>query len=213
MATSTHLHRPLIELLTELEAAVRAGDCARARELERAILQRLATEAADQAALERRVRALMAELDQLEASPGLESFDPLDFEERRRVRRGSQRGLSRLVRHQPQAERTGDGFTGERHDRVSLGRVEVFVPEAHRFGEIGSSLMTRLRRFDLRDDRLRVQQVETREREAFFAEIQQAMQAARDGGDQPHALVFLHGFNVSFEEAAIRARRLAATWR
>ena len=102
----------------------------------------------------------------------------------------------------------GDGFTGERHDRVSLGRVEVFVPEAHRFGEIGSSLMTRLKRFDLRDDRLRVQQVETREREAFFAEIQQEMQAARDGGDQPHALVFLHGFNVSFEEAAIRAAQI-----
>jgi esterase/lipase superfamily enzyme len=102
----------------------------------------------------------------------------------------------------------GDGFTGERHDRVSLGRVEVIVPEAHRFGEIGSSLMTRLWRFDLRDDRLRVQQVETRERKAFFAEIQQVMQAARDGGDRPHALVFLHGFNVSFEEAAIRAAQI-----
>ena len=33
---------------------------------------------------------------------------------------------------------TGDGFTGERHDRVT-GRVEVFVPEAHRFGETGKA--------------------------------------------------------------------------
>ena len=80
MVTPAHLQAPLTDLLTELEAAVRAGDRARATELERAILQRLAAEAADQAALERRVRALMAELDQLEASPGLESFDPLDLE-------------------------------------------------------------------------------------------------------------------------------------
>ena len=204
MITPTHLQAPLTDLLTELEAAVRAGDRARATELERAILQRLATEVADQAALERRVRALMAELDQLEASPGLESFDPLDLE-----KSSSSAEVGDVVypvwfgtNRKPNAR--GDGFTGERHDCVSLGRVEVFVPEAHRFGEIGSSFMTRLWRFDPRDDRLRVQQVETREREAFFAEIQQAMQAARDGGDQPHALVFLHGFNVSFEEAAIR---------
>ena len=208
MVTPAHLQAPLTDLLTELEAAVRAGDRARATELERAILQRLAAEAADQAALERRVRALMAELDQPEASPGLESFDPLDLENGSRS--AEARGVVYPVwfgtNRKPNAR--GDGFTGERHDRVSLGRVEVFVPEAHRFGEIGSSLMTRLWRFDLRDDRLRVQQVETREREAFFAEIQQAMQAARDGGDQPHALVFLHGFNVSFEEAAIRAAQI-----
>ena len=68
----------------------------RARGLERAILQRLAAEAADQAALERRVRELMAELDQPEASPGVESFDPLDFE-LAWVRRGPRHGPSRLT--------------------------------------------------------------------------------------------------------------------
>ena len=60
MVTPVHPQAPLTDLLTELEAAVRAGDRACATELERAILQRLATEAADQAALERRVRELMA---------------------------------------------------------------------------------------------------------------------------------------------------------
>ena len=172
------------------------------------ILQRLATEAADQAALERRVRTLMAELDQPQASRGLESFDPLDSE-----KGGSSIGNRVVVypiwfgtNRKPNVN--GDGFTGVRDDQVSLGRVQVLVPEAHRFGEIGSSFMTRLRRFDLRDDRLRVRRVQIREREAFFAEIQQAMQAAREGGGQLHALVFLHGFNVSFEEAAIRAAQI-----
>ncbi|MFZ1829250.1 MAG: alpha/beta hydrolase, partial [Candidatus Competibacteraceae bacterium] len=79
---------------------------------------------------------------------------------------------------------------------------------AHRFGETGTSFWRRLLRFDLRDDRLRLQGVERREREAFFAEINAAMQTARDTGETPHALFFLHGFNVTFEDAAIRAAQL-----
>ncbi len=46
------------------------------------------------------------------------------------------------------------------------------------------------------------------ERDAFFAEIQAAMRTARDSGETPHALFFLHGFNVTFEEAAIRAAQI-----
>ena len=103
---------------------------------------------------------------------------------------------------------SGDGFTGERHDRITRGRVEVYVPEAHRFGETGTGFWTRLLRFDLRDDRLRLQHVERQERDAFFADIHEAMQAARDSGEQPHALFFLHGFNVTFEDAAIRAAQI-----
>ena len=82
------------------------------------------------------------------------------------------------------------------------------MPEAHRFGETGSGFWTRLMRLDLRDDRLRVQRVEPQERDAFFAEIREAMRAARDTGEPPHALFFLHGFNVSFEDAAIRAAQI-----
>src|SRR5437773_2236225 len=83
MPTLTNPQRPLTDLLTELEAAIRAGDRARATQLEQTILQRLATEAADHSAVERRVRALMAELepaelDQPGARPrvrGVESFN------------------------------------------------------------------------------------------------------------------------------------------
>ncbi len=102
----------------------------------------------------------------------------------------------------------GDGFSGQRHDRITHGRVDVYVPEAHRFGETGNSFWRRLLRFDLRDDRLRLQRVATQQRHAFFAEIQDAVQAARETGEPPQALVFLHGFNVSFEEAAIRAAQI-----
>jgi esterase/lipase superfamily enzyme len=65
-----------------------------------------------------------------------------------------------------------------------------------------------LLRFDLRDDRLRLQHVETQQRDAFFADLSKVMQDAIDSGEEPHALLFLHGFNVSFEDAAIRAAQI-----
>ena len=81
MLTPTTPQRPLAELLIELEAAVRAGDRARATTLERAILQRLAIEAADRAAVERRVRELMDELRLVSSiSPGLDTLDSFDLE-------------------------------------------------------------------------------------------------------------------------------------
>jgi esterase/lipase superfamily enzyme len=86
--------------------------------------------------------------------------------------------------------------------------VEVFVPEAHRFGETGTAFWKRLLRFDLRDDRLRLQHVEGQDREAFFADIHRAMRDASESGERPHALFFLHGFNVTFADAAIRAAQI-----
>jgi esterase/lipase superfamily enzyme len=208
MPTPTNPQRPLSELLTELEAAVRAGDRARATLLEQAILQRLAAEAAERSALEMHVRALMAELDRTAAGAGVERLESFGLE--RTSAPPDAEGVVYPVwfgtNRKPAA--AGDGFTGECHDRVSRGRVEVHVPEAHRFGETGTAFWRRLLRFDLRDDRLRVQRVEGQDRKAFFADIHQEMQAARASGEGPHALFFLHGFNVTFADAAIRAAQI-----
>ena len=75
-------YQTLADLIADLETAVRVGDRARAGQLEQAILQRLATEAADHAAVERRVRALMAELDQPAAGPLIRQL----VDERRKLR-------------------------------------------------------------------------------------------------------------------------------
>ncbi len=211
--------RPLADLLAELETAIGAADRDRAVQLERTILQRLATEAADQAAVQRRVRELMARLDQLESSYDnggeKESFDngaddPFEAIPDRSCYAANDDGVVYPVwfgtNRKPTAQH--DGFGNERHNCVTRGRVEVYVPEAHRFGETGTAFWKRLLRFDIRDDHLRVQRVQCQEQDAFFAEIQQTMQEARETGEQPHALFFLHGFNVTFEEAAIRAAQL-----
>jgi esterase/lipase superfamily enzyme len=200
--------RPLADLLAELKAAVLLGDRDRATQLEQSILQRLAVEAADRAAVERWVRDLMVELDRPDETTVLfKSLDPFSPE------RGAPQGEAGVVypvwfgtNRRPTA--AGDGFTGERHAQVTRGRVDVHVPEAHRFGEIGNALWKRLLRLDLRDDRLRLQHLERLERDGFFIGINRAMQAARESGETPHALFFLHGFNVTFEEAAIRAAQI-----
>jgi esterase/lipase superfamily enzyme len=199
----------LAELVTQLAAATRAGDRVCAFDLARQIQQRLATEAADLASVERQVRALLAELAAPQPRPA-----PLKLEALADLRSltapATEEGVVFPVWFGTNRKPTpdGKGFTGERHDRVTRGRAEVFIPEAHKFGETGSSFWTKLQRFDLRDDTLRLQRVTPQDRDAWLGELQQAMRDAQASGDTPHAVFFLHGFNVSFEDAAIRAAQI-----
>ncbi len=222
MPKSAHSERSLAELLAELEAAVSAGDTAHAETIREIIFRRLATEAAGHAEIERRVQELAAESGTLELGdisrePVSCEVPPTRGEGARPRRRGDSKGPKAdgdqiypvWFGTNRKPEPGGSGFTSERHDRITRGRVNVFVPEAHRFGEIGTSLWRRLLRLDFRDDRLRVQRIETEERDRFFDEIRMAMDAASvENRRSPHALFFLHGYNVTFEGAAIRAAQL-----
>jgi len=193
---------PLTELLARLEHAVRQRDHNEAVRIERLILQRLVIEARERENVERRARELIAKLDE----PIVEARRlSLDAELGDRSRKEA---VIYPVWFCTNRAPVGAGFTFTRHNTVSRGRVDVVIPSAHRFGETGSPLWKRLYRFDLRDDRLRLQHVENQNRQAFFDEIGGIMAAVRDSHDTPHALVFLHGFNVSFEDAAIRAAQI-----
>lgn len=182
-------------LLAQLEAAVNAGDRERARILAQALLRRLAEEAAARDAAELRTRALLLALDAADAA-GPQSFADADEDVDFPVWFGTNRRPA------------GAGFTAHRDGVTSFGRVFVRVPAAHRAGELGSSWWTRLRRLDLRDDRLRVERVEPRDRDAFFAELREVAAGVRASGEAPHALVFIPGYNNSFEDVAIRAAQI-----
>lgn len=197
---------PIKALLADLAIAVKTGDRTHAQKLAQTILQRIATEAADCASVERQVRVLLVELETRPQTDTLE-LDALSTE--RSVSQEEDQGVVYPVwfgtNRKPAANSTtGTSFTHERHNSITRGRVLVHVPKAHRFGEAGSSFWKRL----LRDDLLRIREVAQRERDAFFTEITDAMQAARNSGSAPHALFFLHGFNVTFEDAAISAAQI-----
>src|SRR4051794_5259726 len=146
--------RPLADLLADLEAAVRAGDRALATELAQAIQQQLASSAADRARIEREVRAQLAELDR----PAVIDFDPFD------LKRGIvAEDVVYPVWFGTNRKPEGSSFGSQRHDQVTLGRALVRVPGIRRYGELGSSFWRRMMRFDLRNDALRLQQVDRQE--------------------------------------------------
>ena len=195
----------LTQLVQELTAAVGRGDRLRALELVRQIQQRLVIETAERAAVERQVRALVAELDAMQHEEfRIESID-LTYAERSAEGGGSDERLYPVwfgTNRRPSAD--GKGFTGERHSSTTLGQVTVRVPNAHRFGETGSSFWSKLKRLDFRDDQLRLHGLKIQADSDFYASLQAAMHE----DETSHALIFLHGFNVSFENAAIRAAQL-----
>lgn len=212
---------PLTALLADLETAIRNADSPLAWQLAQTILHQLAEQVAQCAHIELQVKAMLAAMDSAKptAIPFLEhqqsvTLDDVFAEKSAQhadaAAAAQQHGCVYPVwfatNRNPNAN--GEGFGNERARQVSRGRVLVHIPESHRFGETGSGFWQRLRRFDLRDDHLRLQEIEAREGEAFFAEIRASMQEARDSGSAPQGLIFIHGYNVSFEDAAIRTAQI-----
>jgi esterase/lipase superfamily enzyme len=103
---------------------------------------------------------------------------------------------------------TGTGaklsYSGRVDERVHLGSCDVVIPSTHRMGELGSPW---IRRFLTRtDDRLRVQTITPLEAEDFWSGVRDVATSYR--ADERHALVFIHGYRVSFKDAALRAAQL-----
>lgn len=204
----------LDDLVKKLEEAIAHRDKDLATEIKRIILQRLASEAADLEAKERSLKdkehTLLALIAEFEQQPEVEPPRAKHFDVYGVLGPGSSEAVVYPVWFGTNRKPTDDGraFTGERHNAISYGRVEILVPKSHKIGETGSSWWKRLKRFELRDNHLRVQRVVQLDAQEMFEDLNRAMRDARDNGDSPHALVFLHGYSVTFESAAIRAAQL-----
>ncbi len=98
------------------------------------------------------------------------------------------------------------GFSGERDRQLHYGTCKVAVPKSHKIGSTGSPLWQRLLTFT--DDRLKLKKESLKffQENNFWSEIQRTLQANQP--DERSALVFIHGFNVSFEDAALRAAQI-----
>ena len=99
------------------------------------------------------------------------------------------------------------GFSNKRatdETAVYLGICKVAIPKSHKFGSVGSAWWKRFLAWT--DDRLHVQEISPLDPDAFWASARQAITQA-DVGERM-ALVFIHGFRVTFDEAAIRAAQI-----
>jgi esterase/lipase superfamily enzyme len=203
------------DLLKDLGEAVRVRDRERATEIEQAILQRLLAESIEHDKTEMRVRAIMQDLDQPLPQILKAKTDELSLDGE--LSAGS--STNEVVVYpvffgtNRKANEKNTGFTGGRSCAVTLGRVDVSVPDAHKFGETGTSWFaklkrTRLRGFDFRDDCLRVNEIKQLVWQKFIEEVQDRVQSFAGKDTSPQALVFIHGYNVKFEEAAIRTAQI-----
>lgn len=93
------------------------------------------------------------------------------------------------------------GYSSERDTKVHYGTCRVFIPASHKIGSIGSGWWKRL--FSRHDDRLKLQDI-TELGDAFWERLAQNLRRSR----KRTGIVFVHGYNVSFEEAALRAAQI-----
>jgi esterase/lipase superfamily enzyme len=100
---------------------------------------------------------------------------------------------------------TPDGL-GEAVPTLRFGRCVVHVPRSHSFGSTGSSWVRRVIRIfrGLEDDRLRIENAQILDRDSFKAQISSELRS----WNKRVAFVVVHGFNVTFDEAAIRTAQL-----
>jgi esterase/lipase superfamily enzyme len=100
----------------------------------------------------------------------------------------------------------GTGYSAELDDSIHYGRCKVYVPQSHEIGSLGSSWWKRFRTGT--DDRLKVVSVEALEQSAYWLGVRDALSTLAPG--RRDLLVFLHGYNVSFEGAALRAAQISS---
>jgi esterase/lipase superfamily enzyme/GNAT superfamily N-acetyltransferase len=96
------------------------------------------------------------------------------------------------------------GFGTDRGSGVQYGKCVVAIPRSHRFGSVGSPWFDRWVRGT--DDRLRLDCVTPLPDSAFWSEVRRTIE--QQPSDERQSLIYVHGFRISFEEAAIRAAQI-----
>jgi esterase/lipase superfamily enzyme len=96
------------------------------------------------------------------------------------------------------------GYSSVRDTAMHYGSCRVFVPESHKIGSIGSPWWKRL--LTMTDDRLRLLAITEVKQSAYWSEV--AAHLADIEANERNALIFIHGYNVSFENAALRSAQI-----
>jgi esterase/lipase superfamily enzyme len=92
------------------------------------------------------------------------------------------------------------GYSAGRSPTVDYGSCRVFIPKSHKIGSLGSPWWKRL--LTMTDDRLRLLGLSATSADEHWKQIRARLAADGD------AVVFVHGYNVSFNEAALRAAQI-----
>lgn len=105
----------------------------------------------------------------------------------------------------PTGEPSPGKFFGAGRGPLSFGVVKVSLPKKRVLGEIPRPRWWKFWDGENAARHVLLLSIDPLERDAFTAELRQAV----EDSEAPEALVFLHGFNVTFAEAAERAAQVA----
>ena len=96
------------------------------------------------------------------------------------------------------------GFSKSRDTKIHYGYCRVFIPKSHKIGSTGSSWWQRLRNES--DDRLKLIEIKRMVADDYWSAISSRL--AKLKSSERDAVIFVHGYNVSFANAAVRAAQI-----
>lgn len=96
-------------------------------------------------------------------------------------------------------------FGADRSDALGYGTVEVTIPKQHTMGEIETPSILRLEFWEDPEKHITLQAVHPLSEDSW----RQELRSRATGFNKPGVLLFIHGYNVSFEQAALRTGQLA----
>jgi len=101
-------------------------------------------------------------------------------------------------------DKRGVLYGSDRDKKLNCGTCHVAIPDGHKMGQVGGGFLNRLNPW--KDNRLRVIDRTSSETDEFWESLRESV--LNIGVEERDSLVFIHGYNVSFDEAAIRAAQL-----
>ncbi|WP_197387909.1 alpha/beta hydrolase [Ralstonia pseudosolanacearum] len=96
------------------------------------------------------------------------------------------------------------GFSGARDDYLHFGRVWVDIPAGHQIGSLGGERGSWLHR----EPKLEIHSIEPSSDQRSFMTMAQQQLAKASGPRDSYVVVFIHGYNNGFDDAARRAAQL-----
>ncbi|MFO0700751.1 MAG: alpha/beta hydrolase [Nitrospira sp.] len=109
-------------------------------------------------------------------------------------------------RHDKGPQQKNTRYTGERSKALSYGKISATVRTDTRMKWLRSLAVFRILPALRPDREVRIRQLTSLKLQNWKQELAQKLSIARDAG----VLLFIHGYNVTFQEAALRTAQLAA---
>ncbi|CAA6808683.1 MAG: Lipoprotein, putative [uncultured Sulfurovum sp.] len=105
------------------------------------------------------------------------------------------------------ANNLSKGYGNERSHQLRLGSCQVTIPIERSYGQTTGSLWQKIINLDPSYGDIQLSNLMEYTQEAYWQNITNTL--AHLEAEEQQALVFIHGFNTSFEEAAMRATQIS----